>query len=154
ALTNLSTFQYDSARRLTVEIDAAGNRVTTTYDNNGNESTITDAVGVTTFMNDVMGRTTVVIDALSGRVTTTYDVTGLELTTTDQLATQDSTTFDSFLRGLVVQTTAGVGAGVTATGLQSYDDAGRTTGSRNAVGFWSNTAFNAAGQASGSTNAI
>src|SRR5262249_40752955 len=120
ALTNLSTFQYDSARRLTVEIDAAGNRVTTTYDNNGNESTITDAVGVTTFMNDVMGRTTVVIDALSGRVTTTYDVTGLELTTTDQLATQDSTTYDSFLRGLVVQTTAGARAGVTARGLHEY----------------------------------
>jgi RHS repeat-associated protein len=150
-----TSYSYDSYRRLTLITDALGNGTTYSYDANGNPQTTTDALGrVTTTSYDVMGRPTSTKDALGDLSTSTYDAAGLGLTTTDPLGKQTSTVYDTFNRGLGAASKDGVGSAVPVSTLQSYDNAGKPTSSRNADGWSSSTAYDAAGRVILTTDAL
>jgi YD repeat-containing protein len=131
-----STNVYDSYRRLINTIDTLNDKTTLTYDLNGNPQTTVDANGnTTTTVYDVMGRLVNTITPLLFTSTVTYNAAGEELSSTDPLGDITSLVYDSFHQGLVVQTLQAYGTPVQASTLETYDPAGLTSGSRNALGW-------------------
>ncbi|MFL5242523.1 MAG: SBBP repeat-containing protein [Gemmataceae bacterium] len=148
------TYAYDADRRQISTTNALGFITTVAYDANGTPSTTTDALlHVSTTVYDVMGRLVNTVDAVGDKTTSTYNAAGLQLTQQDPLGHQTSLIYDSFQRGLVATTLAAVGTAVPQSALSSFDAAGNISASRNANGWWTNTAFDPTGRPNQSTNA-
>jgi YD repeat-containing protein len=80
-LNRVTTYGYDTLRRLVTITNPLNETTTYTYDTAGNVSAVTDALNrTTTYSYDAMGWTTVVEDALGNKTTTTYDAAGQVLT--------------------------------------------------------------------------
>jgi RHS repeat-associated protein len=74
ALSEITSYGYDSAGDRTTVTDPDNNTTTSTYDAMGRLLTTTDAMhDTTTYVYDAAGNQTVVIDPMSHRTTTTYD---------------------------------------------------------------------------------
>jgi RHS repeat-associated protein len=117
-LNHTTTFAYDSSRRLTLTTEplwvpatlstpAHYATVSTSYDANGNVSTVTDALArVTTSLNDPLGRVTETINALGGTHFWNYDASALLTQETDERGTITSYVYDTQnFRGLLTSKT-------------------------------------------------
>jgi YD repeat-containing protein len=142
-----TNFYYDTNRRITKVTDANGHSTTTTYDGNGNVQTTVDARGyTTTYSDDAMGRTTATTDPNGNVTSQTWDAASLALVSTDARGTQGSVVYDGFKRGLVSASVEGIGTAVQRSTLDSYDNAGQMTGSRDGNGWWTTNGRDAVGR--------
>ena len=152
---NTTTYAYDADRRLTSTSDALHEVTGYAFDADGNPLTTTDALGrVTTTNYDVMGRLTKTTDALGGLSSATYDAAGLALQSTDALGHVGSSVYDPYHRGLTTSSLAAVNTPVQAANLSSYDNAGQTTGVRDADGNWDFSSFDGMGRVTQTTDAL
>jgi RHS repeat-associated protein len=87
---------HDARNRLTEVIEPLGVTVSLTYDNSGNQQTVTDALGhTTTTLYDALDRATTIISAISGTTTITYDAAGRETSLTDPVGNTTSWTYNA-----------------------------------------------------------
>jgi RHS repeat-associated protein len=122
-LGHVSSFSYDSARRLQTAVDALGNTATTTYDANGNPATYTDALGrVSSLVYDVRDRLVQVTDANGGVTTFAYNAISQRIGETRPLGDQVSYIYDQ--HGWLTQQTDAVGSAVQRSVTMIYDTAG------------------------------
>jgi RHS repeat-associated protein len=149
-----TNYYYDTNRRITKVTDGNSHSTTTTYDGNGNVQTTVDARGyTTTYSDDAMGRTTATTDANGNVTSQTWDAAGEALVSTDAKGTQGSVVYDGFKRGLVSSSVEAIGTAVQRTTLDSYDNAGQETGSRDANGWWTTNGRDAVGRETSTTDA-
>jgi YD repeat-containing protein len=150
-----TTYAYDSLRRVTTSTDALNKTTILGYDANGFRQTKQDPLGkTTTTKHDVIGRITQTIDALTGSESDTYDADGLPLTDADPQAKQSKAVFDLYNRGLVLQTILAVGTSAQASGVSSYDAAGRVVQTRDFNGWATAYAYDRAGRKTQTTDPL
>ncbi|WP_211770932.1 golvesin C-terminal-like domain-containing protein [Kutzneria sp. CA-103260] len=101
-----TTNTYDELNRVIAETDANGGRTTYTYNNVGDNTSITDPLGHVTakYTYDLNHRTTSVTDADGHTKSTGFDRDGLQTSTTDEEGNKTSYTLDA--RGMTVQVQA------------------------------------------------
>ncbi|MFJ6480954.1 MULTISPECIES: FG-GAP-like repeat-containing protein [unclassified Streptomyces] len=150
ALGNKTTHTYDKSNRLLSTVSPRGNlsganaaAFTTTYgyDENGNQTTVTDPSGaVTTTAYDALNRPVSVTNALGQITKTTYDGNDNVLTSTDPLGKVTSYTYTD--SGLPASSTDPLGK-VTSFG---YDPDGNRTSLTTPLGFKTTTTYDADGR--------
>ncbi len=87
--------EYDADGRLIATVDAQGNRMAMTHDQQNRREAITDRLGrITVHEYDEQGNILTTIDALGQRTTYTYDAGGNTLTVTDPLGHVTTSTYD------------------------------------------------------------
>ncbi|WP_453087020.1 FG-GAP-like repeat-containing protein [Streptomyces roseus] len=149
-LGNKTVYTYDKSNRLLSKVSPRGNisganaaAFTTTYgyDENGNQTTVTDPSGaVTTTAYDALNRPISVTDALGQTTKTTYDGNGNVLTTTDPLGKATLHTYTD--SGLTASSTDPLGK-VTSFG---YDPDGNQTSLTTPLGFKTTSTYDADGR--------
>jgi YD repeat-containing protein len=122
----LTTYVYDSNRRVSSVQDAAGNRTTSTYDSWGNLLTVTNALNqITTTVYDSQGRLIRQIDATGATTSYAYSAAGFLTQTTDPLKHETTEEYDS--RGLLVKKIEAEGNKQARQTVNKYDNIGELT---------------------------
>ncbi|MBT9316451.1 DUF4114 domain-containing protein [Leptothoe spongobia] len=107
-LGNRTEFDYDKASRLIEQKDALGHIITFTYDDAGNQETITDALGrITLFDYDNLGQLEETQFADGSKETLTYNALGYLETETDQAGNITTFDYDPFGRLIEVEDALG-----------------------------------------------
>jgi RHS repeat-associated protein len=159
ALGDVTTLSYDATTGLLTSIqDAMGRYTTYGYLTDGSRraQTMTTVLGTTTLgydsttgevatTTDPLSHTTTVALDNMGRPTSrttadgyseswSYNTAGLLDTHTDKAGVQDQTVYDTYGRGLVDHTVAGLNTPVARSAVFGYDNAGRTIAISNELG--------------------
>lgn len=127
-----TSYSYDAAGQLATMTDAKGNRWTYTYDLLGNKLTSKDPdKGLSSMNYDAGGQLTSTTDARGVTVKFFYDNLGRPTKTTkaDGTTLLTSTQYDTVKSGMVSATSRYVGGAAITSRVDSYDSAGRVTGS-------------------------
>ncbi|MFT3969961.1 MAG: RHS repeat-associated core domain-containing protein [Micropruina sp.] len=130
--TATTSYTYDLLGRLTAMVDDKGNRWSYSYDLAGNKVTSKDPdKGQTSMTYDAAGQLTSSTDARDVTLKFFYDSLGRATKTTkaDGTTTLISTSYDTVKKGLVSSTSRHLPGGTIVNRIDSYDTAGRTTGS-------------------------
>jgi RHS repeat-associated protein len=123
---NVTSFSYDSFRRVQLVTNALSGKTTMLYDGAGNTTGVVDPLSrMVTSAFDGMGRVTSVTRPGNLTRTTLYNAAGLVTDQKDENNNETQFAYDS--RGLLTTTSEAVGTSVARTTTNSYDLAGNTT---------------------------
>jgi len=153
ARNNVTTYSYDSFRRLETVRYGDGGVATITYDSNGNVASTVDPLGNrTTFTNDALGRVLVAQTPDGARTTSTFDATGLVLTV--KTSANVTVQYEYNTRGEQRKVTEGAGLALARTTLSQSDPVARTAQTRDAMGNWTTQTADAAGNVISTQDAL
>jgi YD repeat-containing protein len=152
-LGHVTSYQYDSARRLLVETNAVGGLATYSYDSAGNVRTVQDALGrVTTFTSDGMRRLVSQTNALGGVVSLAYNAIGEVTSRTDELGRVSNFSYDG--HGWLTVLTEAAGTPVQRATTMGYDVLGRKVSQTDADGHTLSYSYDQVGRVRTVTNAL
>lgn len=143
----VQTWAYDSQLNVTAKANALNQPTTYTYDAQGNQLTMTDALGTTAYTYNQFGEPLTVTDVMNGVTTNTYDALGNLLTTKDAL--NNTTSFAHDARGQLTSVTDARSKTTTLT----WDTSGRLTQIRDANNNTTNYTYDVRAQVTNVTDA-
>ena len=125
------SYAYTPIGQLSAMTDAAGNQWSYAYDLAGNRIRSDDPdKGVTTSVFDLAGKVVSTTDARGQGAKTVYDQVGRVVMTTDLAGgTLTTSVWDTVMKGLLSSSSRHVDGAQVTSRIDSYDAAGRVTGS-------------------------